>query len=316
MNAVRKLGYPVPIVYSAKGPDMIMERLDGPTLADAVLGGSLPIEEGAAILAGLHDRLRGTDYVHLDLHPFNVMLTRAGPMVIDWRNARKGLPDLDLAATALILGMVALDPGHPAAARVGEFLESFLHKVSGDPLAEMAEALRRRQADPNLTADEKARLPEAARLVARHAVRLREVHEDDVETLYDIQAEPEGSVMAAVESRDRETFLAHFAKTQADPATIRRVILCGGHVAGDIGCWQQDGETLVGYRIGKRFWGRGIASRAVELFTGEVGARPLRAFVAVHNVGSIRVLEKGGFRPIGGPTTAADGVEEYRYELA
>ena len=316
MDAVRKRGYPVPIVYSAEGPDMIMEQLDGPTLADAVLDGSLPVEEGAAILADLHDRLRGTGYVHLDLHPFNVMLTPAGPMVIDWRNAGQGPPDLDLAATALVLGMVALDPEFPAAAAVGVFLESFLHKATGDPLAEMPAALKRRNADPNLTADEKARLPQAARLVARHAIRIREVLDSDIETLYEIQSEPEGSAMAAVASRDREAFLAHFAKTQADPGVRRRVILCGSHVAGDVGCWDQDGETLLGYRIGKPFWGRGIATRAVELFTGEFTVRPLRAFVAAHNAGSIRVLEKAGFTCIEGPTVAEDGVEEYLYELS
>ena len=40
--------------------------------------------------------------------------------------------------------------------------------------------------------------------------------------------------------------------------------------------------------------------------------RPLYAEVAVHNVGSIRVLEKCGFRRMGDAVTGPDGVEEIR----
>jgi RimJ/RimL family protein N-acetyltransferase len=43
--------------------------------------------------------------------------------------------------------------------------------------------------------------------------------------------------------------------------------------------------------------------------------RPLHAYVARANVGSIRVLEKSGFQALGPPTTAADGVEEILFRL-
>jgi RimJ/RimL family protein N-acetyltransferase/tRNA A-37 threonylcarbamoyl transferase component Bud32 len=316
MRIVRDQGYPVPAVYSAEGTDMVMERLDGPTLADAVLGGSLSIEEGAVILADLHDRLRPTGYVHLDLHPFNVMVTEQGPFVIDWRNAGPGPADLDLAMSGLILGTVASDPGDPAAAPARALLEAFLRKVSGDPLAEMPEALKRRSRDPGLSGAEVALLPAAAKLVARHAVRIREVRDEDLEELFEHQREPESVQMAAFPARERDAFYAHWAKIRVDPTGTARVITCGTEVAGDVVCWDQEGQTLVGYWIGKRFWGRGIASRAVELFAAEMTRRPLRAFVAVHNAGSIRVLEKCGFRRIAGPTMAEDGIEEYLYELA
>lgn len=316
MRAVRELGYPVPLVHTAQGPDLVMELLDGPTLADAVLGGSMTPEEGATILAELHDRLRPTGFVHLDLHPFNVMLTSGGPVVIDWRNAGPGPADLDLAATSLVLAMVALDPGNPAAPAVDGFLRAFLDRAEGDPLSEMEDALARRTRDPNLTAAEKARLPQAAKLVARHAVRIREVRDSDLEALFAYQSEPESAEMAAVPVRDRETFFALRAKIKATPTATSRAILCGSEVAGDIGAWEQDGELLLGYRIGKQHWGRGIASRALELFKQEVTARPMRAFVAEHNAGSIRVLEKAGFVCIEGPTMGEDGIAEYLYELS
>ena len=44
-------------------------------------------------------------------------------------------------------------------------------------------------------------------------------------------------------------------------------------------------SELVGYWIGRRDWGRGIATRALALFLERVTTRPLYAFVAVNNVG-------------------------------
>jgi aminoglycoside phosphotransferase (APT) family kinase protein len=41
--------------------------------------------------------------VHLDLHPLNVMGTSAGLVVIDWANARRGDPAVDVANTWSLL---------------------------------------------------------------------------------------------------------------------------------------------------------------------------------------------------------------------
>ncbi|WP_213009912.1 phosphotransferase, partial [Paractinoplanes toevensis] len=57
MAYVGGLGYPVPEIYAADGTDLIMERLDGPTLAQAALAGELSIPDGVAILADLLRRL-------------------------------------------------------------------------------------------------------------------------------------------------------------------------------------------------------------------------------------------------------------------
>ena len=63
-----------------------------------------------------------------------------------------------------------------------------------------------------------------------------------------------------------------------------------------IGSWQQDGRQFLGYWVGREFWGRGVGTQALALLVDEVSVRPLYAHVVVHNVGSIRVLEKCGFR--------------------
>ena len=71
--------------------------------------------------------------------------------------------------------------------------------------------------------------------------------------------------------------------------------------------WEQSGDTLVGYWIGREYWGRGVASRALALFLMEVDERPLHAHVAAHNAGSIRVLEKCGFRVVRQQTIEESG---------
>ncbi len=102
--------------------------------------------------------------------------------------------------------------------------------------------------------------------------------------------------MAAFPARDRAAFDAQWAKNiLGNPAAINRTILVDGRVAGNIGSWPQEGGRLVGYWIGREFWGKGVATRALAAFLRLVTERPLRAHVAKHNIGSIRVLEKCGF---------------------
>ena len=107
----------------------------------------------------------GQGFVHLDLHPDNVLLGRAGPVVIDWRNAVDGPPELDLAVTALIMALVAGDPKHPLTGPAAELLSAFVHLANGDLRGGLPGAVELRRIDPNLSADEKARLEAAAALI-------------------------------------------------------------------------------------------------------------------------------------------------------
>ncbi|MDI1464674.1 phosphotransferase [Catellatospora sp. KI3] len=168
-------GLPVPHVYQVQGPDLLMDRLDGPTLLEAMLDGSIDVEAGAQILAALHARLHavparpgaapGSRLLHLDLHPDNVILTDECPMLIDWRNAADGPPDLDVAMSALIVAQVAVGDD-PALAHAGRrFVAEFLLHADGDPLSQLPRALAVRELDPNLTGTELARLGAAGELV-------------------------------------------------------------------------------------------------------------------------------------------------------
>jgi tRNA A-37 threonylcarbamoyl transferase component Bud32 len=172
MTYVRGLGFPAPEVYAADGTDLVMERLDGPTLARALLAGEMSLAEGAAVQAGLLRQLhelpgRGADdnstIVHLDLHPENVLITGRGPVVIDWRNAGDGVGDLDTALAALILAQVAVGSiDHPLGEKAGRMLDYFLACAPGDPIRLLDEAVAIKSRQSTLSAEEMGMLPVAA----------------------------------------------------------------------------------------------------------------------------------------------------------
>ena len=93
--------------------------------------------------------------------------------------------------------------------------------------------------------------------------------------------------------------MSHWKKIIKDESIHIKTILFDGEVAGNIVCFEQLGEREVGYWLGKEYWGRGIATRALEEFLREIKTRPLYAHVAKHNIGSKRVLEKCGFHIAG-----------------
>jgi aminoglycoside phosphotransferase (APT) family kinase protein len=178
-------GYPVPQVRPdhpaglllEPGTDLVMRRLSGPTMAQAMLAGAMAAEEGGVTLARLLRRLhavpaRGSRapearILHLDLHPENVMLTADGPVVIDWSNADEGSPGLDWAMSALILAQVALGSPPDVAAGIGIGLTALLGNAGDevDTLAHLPQAAARRAADPGLSRPEIARLDEAVAMV-------------------------------------------------------------------------------------------------------------------------------------------------------
>lgn len=107
----------------------------------------------------------GHRVIHLDLHPENVVLTAQGPVVIDWRNARDGSPDLDVAMSALILAQVALEPRDQRGPAVRLLLGEFVARVAADPVRLLDEAVVRRRADDNQSAAQRRALDVAAALV-------------------------------------------------------------------------------------------------------------------------------------------------------
>ena len=130
-------------------------------------------------------------------------------------------------------------------------------------------------------------------------VQLRPVAETDLPIFYGHQRDPEAVQMAAFPARDREAFIAHWNKILQDETLVKQTVIYNGQVAGNIVSFEREGKREVGYWIGKQYWGKGIATKALALLLDEVTERPLFAYVAKHNLASRRVLEKCGFQLVG-----------------
>jgi len=131
---------------------------------------------------------------------------------------------------------------------------------------------------------------------------LRGLRDEDLEALFEQWADPVAAHMAAFtapDHMDRGAFERRLSRLRADETVIVKVIVVDGEVAGTIGSWGDPDEREVTYWIGRSFWGKGIATRALTAYLAVDPARPLHARVAADNLASRRVLEKCGFRVIG-----------------
>ena len=116
MQYVYDNGFPVPRVFTHDDPSVIvMERVFGPLMRDDLSRRPWLLCRHANNLASLACQLgdlhapdwltsshgAGDSVVHLDLSAGNVIISKRGPVVIDWGNARRGGRRLDAAYTWL-----------------------------------------------------------------------------------------------------------------------------------------------------------------------------------------------------------------------
>jgi RimJ/RimL family protein N-acetyltransferase len=140
--------------------------------------------------------------------------------------------------------------------------------------------------------------PAAGTLAANTAaprIRLRELTAADLPTIFGYQSDREGNELAAMVPRTWDEFEAHWLEALADRDITARGILLDDQLVGQVTCFPRDGKFWVGYWIDRAHWGRGLATRGLALLVEQVGVRPLFGCVAVHNLGSLRVLERCGF---------------------
>ncbi len=152
---------------------------------------------------------------------------------------------------------------------------------------------------------------------------LREAREADLPIFFEQQLDEEANYMAAFTARnpaDREAFMAHWTRILGDERTINRTILFDGQVAGSVSCYEDEhGRPEVTYWLGKPYWGKGIATAALQALLLEIQTRPVYARAAKDNRASLRVLEKCGFTLIGEDRGFANArgkeIEEYLLQL-
>ena len=146
--------------------------------------------------------------------------------------------------------------------------------------------------------------------------------DSDLPVFFEHQRDPKATRMAGFGPRDRDAFMSHWKnRVLGDEAVLARTVVADGEVAGNVVSFVSPlaPRREVGYWIGRDFWGRGVATAALRQFLALERRRPLYAGVVTHNVGSIRVLEKCGFRvtdeEVAPPGSRDDGLEEVLLEL-
>lgn len=131
-------------------------------------------------------------------------------------------------------------------------------------------------------------------------VRLRDVVEDDLEAFCAYEQDPEAALRSRFTPRPREAFMAHWKRrVLGDDTNFVQTVTVDGDVAGNVVAWWDGDRRFLGYWLGRAYWGRGIGGRALELFLEREKNRPLHADPFSGNTGSVRLLEKHGFRPAG-----------------
>jgi aminoglycoside phosphotransferase (APT) family kinase protein len=168
-------GVPVPEVREAAGPDLVLEHVHGPSMLTALLDDAAGAGAHGRTLADLHgclDRVpappelpappgRAGRLLHGDLHPGNVLLADAGPVLIDWTNAASGPSAHDTATTWLVLA--CLEPPAPEVdvwlAVRRPLVDGFLSGIDRSAaVAAMPQVASGRIADPATTDRERDRI--------------------------------------------------------------------------------------------------------------------------------------------------------------
>ena len=140
-------------------------------------------------------------------------------------------------------------------------------------------------------------------------VTLRAVDESDLPLFFEHQNDPGAEEMVGLPSRDTDGFFAHWHKIMAKETILLRTILFEDQIAGYLCSFvKEEDEREVGYQLGRAFWGKGIATRALQLFLPLIPIRPLYGVTPTHNIGSQKVLTRCGFVLL----SESDGLLKYK----
>lgn len=153
-------------------------------------------------------------------------------------------------------------------------------------------------------------------------IKLKDTTLNDLDVLFDFQTDGEANYLAAFTAENPEDKTAYIEKWKniiSDNKKIAKTIFFCDEIAGSVGKFELDGKSEITYWIGKKFWGKGIATEALRLLLEIEKTRPIFARTAFDNFGSGRVLEKCGFKKIGIDKGFANArgkeIEEFIYEL-
>lgn len=153
-------------------------------------------------------------------------------------------------------------------------------------------------------------------------IKLTKTEAGDLPYFYQFQLDDEAKRLAAFmpkDTNDREAYLARYATYLNDAEKHMKTIKIDDEIAGSISTFQMFDDTEITYWIDRKFWGKGIATAALNEFLKIEKHRPIYGRVAFDNYGSQKVLEKCGFVKVGKDSGFAiargEEIEEYIYKL-
>ncbi|MBK9221791.1 MAG: GNAT family N-acetyltransferase [Saprospiraceae bacterium] len=152
---------------------------------------------------------------------------------------------------------------------------------------------------------------------------LRPTGIEDLDTLFQFQLDIKGRYLAAFmpkDPTDKTTYIKKHTKLLDDPTVNNQTILLDNIIVGSIAKFVMEGDTEITYWIDRKFWGQGIATKALNEFLAIESIRPIIGRVAFDNFGSQKVLEKCGFNKVGSDIGFANArqmeIEEFIYKLS
>ena len=153
-------------------------------------------------------------------------------------------------------------------------------------------------------------------------IKLRPTEISDLDTLFQFQLDKEGGYLAAFmpkDPTDKVAYINKLTKLLDDPTVNNQTIILDNIIVGSIAKFVMEGDTEITYWIDRKFWGQGIATKALNKFLTIDTFRPIFGRVAFDNFGSQKVLEKCGFEKVGSDKGFANArqteIEEFIYKL-
>ena len=151
---------------------------------------------------------------------------------------------------------------------------------------------------------------------------LRKTTITDLEHFFIFQLDKESNYLAAFTSKDptdKSAYLEKHTKFLNDRSIHSETVIVDNVIAGSIAKFEMEGKAEITYWMDRKFWGKGIATKALKDFLLIENARPLFGRVAFDNFASQKVLEKCGFVKIGIDKGFANArqaeTEEFIYQL-
>ena len=131
------------------------------------------------------------------------------------------------------------------------------------------------------------------------SIQLRPVLADDAALFFEHHLEVRPLPAGASLADRKAVFCDRWMQMLADETVLARTIVSKGDVAGYVVCSRQHEQPTISSWLGRKFWGHGIATQALQDFIDLVEERPVYARVAYDNLAALQVLRKTGFAIIG-----------------